>query len=360
MNAQDRVHGDDPGSGTQGIIEGPSSRPAGAGNTLESGLGTGIRDRLTTGAVVVVGAVGAVVGGAVARVRIRARRAGSSAPVVGMFGTGMAYLRLGTGPKILLWIPGGPGNTLPTGGLSLRMGQSWSRPFVEQGYTVWWVTRRQNMPTGHSYADMADDYARLIADEFDGKVDLVLGMSTGGEIGFHLAADHPQTFGHIVILGAGYQENERCKDLNLRCSRLLSQGQTSQAMALMVDDMYPRLPRPARWALGEFMGRSMYGTTHPYFANDVMVEAEAGVAFDARPILPNIAVSVLLVCGDQDPYYPKEIYQETARLIPDCTLRMYEGKGHEVDKGLAEDVLDFVRQHPAAAPGHATEPPAPR
>ena len=213
------------------------------------------------------------------------------------------------------------------------------------------------MPTGHSYADMADDYARLIADEFDGKVDLVLGMSTGGEIGFHLAASHPQTFGHIVILAAGYQENERCKDLNLRCSRLLSQGQTSQAMALMVDDMYPRLPRPARWALGEFMGRSMYGTTHPYFANDVMVEAEAGVAFDARPILPNIAVPVLLVCGDQDPYYPKEIYQETARLIPDCTLRMYEGKGHEVDKGLADDVLDFVRHHPAAAPGHATEPP---
>lgn len=128
-------------------------------------------------------------------------------------------------------------------------------------------------------------------------------------------------------------------------------------MTLMVEDMYPRLPRPARWLLGEFMGRSMYGTTHPYFANDVMVEAEAGVAFDARPILPNITIPVLLVCGDQDPYYPKEIYQETARLIPDCTLRMYEGKGHEVDKGLTEDVLAFVRQHPATTPGHAPEPP---
>jgi pimeloyl-ACP methyl ester carboxylesterase len=360
MNGQDRIHAEDPGSGTHGILEGQSSRPTGAGNTLESGPGTGITDRLTTGATVVVGAVAAVVGGAVVRTLKRAQRDGTHAPVFGMFGNGMAYLRLGAGPKTLLWIPGGPGNTLPSGGLSLRMGLSWSRPFTEQGYTVWWVTRRQDMPTGHSYADMADDYARLIADEFDGKVDLVLGMSTGGEIGFPLAASHPEAFGHIVILGAGYQENERCKDLNLRSSRLLSQGQTSQAMALMVEDMYPHLPRPARWALGEFMGRSMYGTTHPYFANDVMVEAEAGVAFDARPILPHITVPVLLVCGDQDPYYPKEIYQETARLIPDCTLRMYEGKGHEVDKALAEDVLDFVRQHPTAAPGHATEPPGAR
>ena len=44
-------------------------------------------------------------------------------PVSGIFGDGMAYLRMGTGPKTLLWIPGGPGNVLPTSGLSLRMGQ---------------------------------------------------------------------------------------------------------------------------------------------------------------------------------------------------------------------------------------------
>jgi pimeloyl-ACP methyl ester carboxylesterase len=132
------------------------------------------------------------------------------------------------------------------------MGQSWSRPFVEQGYTVWWVTRRQNMPTGHSYADMADDYARLIADEFDGEVDLVLGMSTGWEIGFHLAASHRETFGHIVILAAGYQENERCKDLNLRSSRLLSQGQTPRALRGEVGH-----PEPVE---------SEWFTPHPEFA----------------------------------------------------------------------------------------------
>ncbi len=96
---------------------------------------------------------------------------------------------------------------VPSGGLTLRMVKSWSRPFVEQGYTVWWVTRKQNMPEGHLFADMADDYGQLIADEFDGKVDLVLGMSTGGQIGFYLAARHPDRFGHIVILVAGYEDS---------------------------------------------------------------------------------------------------------------------------------------------------------
>jgi hypothetical protein len=38
-------------------------------------------------------------------------------------------------------------------------------------------------------------------------------MSTGGDIGFHLAATHPGTFGHIVILAAGYEEIVRGGDV---------------------------------------------------------------------------------------------------------------------------------------------------
>jgi pimeloyl-ACP methyl ester carboxylesterase len=100
------------------------------------------------------------------------------------------------------------------------------------------------------------------------------------------------------------------------------------------------------------MGRLMFGGTHPHFASDVMVEAEAEVACDARDVLPDITVPVLLVCGDEDVYFPKEVYEETARLIPDCTLRMYEGVGHVgavMDRRFPQDVLDFVRQRPAPA-----------
>jgi hypothetical protein len=52
-------------------------------------------------------------------------------------------------------------------------------------------------------------------------------------------------------------------------------------------------------------------------------------------------------------YIPKELYEETARLIPDCTLRMYEGIGHVGavrDERFPRDVLDFVRQRPAVQP----------
>jgi len=318
--------------------------------------------RRTKLALVAGGATAAVVGAARARSHARGRQPAIPRPVSGIFPNGMAYLRLGTGPKTMVWIPGGPGNTLPTGGLALRMGESWSRPFVEQGYTVWWVTRKQNMPRGHSYADMADDYGRLITDEFDGKVDVVLGMSTGGQIGFYLAARHPDRFGHIVIAAAGYEDNKRAKDMLLPSARLLSVGKIGEAMALMLEDAYPSWPRAVVRVLGTVMGRSMYGSTHPYFANDVIVEAEAELACDARDILPLIPVPVLLVGGDRDPYFPKEVYEETARLIPDCTLRLYEGKGHDLsvfDKRFPQDILEFVRGRPAVQPERgAAEPPS--
>jgi pimeloyl-ACP methyl ester carboxylesterase len=310
--------------------------------------------RRTTLALVVGGAAAAVAAGALARSRARGRRPAIPKPVTGIFANGMAYVRWGTGPKTLLFIPGGPGNAAPSG-MSMRMSPLF-RPLVEEGYTAWYVARRRGMPKGHTIADMADDYARLVADQFAGKVDLVVGVSMGGMIGFYLAARHPGRFDHIAIAVAGHEMSEQGKTLDYDFARLLSEGRNGEAGALMVRNMAPglRVPGLAR-VLGAVMGRIMAGEAHPTFTSDVMVEAEAEVAYDARDVLPDIPVPVLLVCGDEDLYFPKEVYEETARLIPDCTLRLYEGAGHvgtTRDRRFPQDVLEFVRQ--PKAPGLET------
>jgi pimeloyl-ACP methyl ester carboxylesterase len=317
--------------------------------------------RVTTLALITGAMMAAVAGGAFLRTRLWGGTQGIPKPVTGIFSNGMAYLRWGTGPKTLLWIPGGPGNASPTGMLALKMAQSEFRPFVENGYTAWLVARKQNMPKGHTMADIADDYAGLIADEFGGKVDLVVGQSYGGMVGFYLAARHPGSFGHIAISVAGYEVSEQGKALDHDFARLLSEGRNGEAGALLLGSLGPdiRVPGVAR-VLGAVMGRLMFGETHPFFASDVMVEAEAEVACDAREILSDIPVPVLLACGDEDLYFAKEVYEETARLIPDCRLRMYEGVGHVGavrDKRFPQDVQDFVRQGPAAQQARGAEQP---
>ena len=314
--------------------------------------------RGTTLALVAGGTLAIVAGAALARARLRGGGPAIPKPVTGIFPNGMAYARWGTGPKTLLIIPGGPGNPAPNG-LSMRMFPLF-RPLIEEGHTAWSVARKRDMPRGHTIADMAEDYAGLIADELGGKVDLVVGVSEGGMIGYYLAARHPDRFGHVAIAVAGYEMSEAGKTLDHDFARLLSDGRSGEAGTLMVRHMAPalRVPGLAR-VVGALMGRSMRGD-HPFFASDVMVEAEAEVAFDAREALPDISVPVLLVCGDEDPYFSKEVYEETARLIPDCTLRMYAGIGHVGvlrDKRLPRDILDFVRQRPSAPPETGTAQP---
>ena len=315
--------------------------------------------RVATLALIAGGTLAVVSAGAFARARLMGRGPAIPKPVTGIFPNGMAYVRWGTGPKTLLFIPGGPGNAAPSG-MSMRMFPLF-RPLVEDGYTAWYVARKRDMRSKHTIADMADDYAGLVADEFGGKVDLVVGVSYGGMIGFYLAARHPGRFGHIAIAVAGYEVSERGKILDHDFARLLSEGRNSDAGALMVRIMAPSLRVPgATRVLGAVMGRIMAGEAHPSFASDVMVEAEAEVVCDARDVLPAIPVPVLLVCGDEDLYFPKEVYEETARLIPDCTLRMYEGAGHVGairERRFPRDVLDFVRQRPAARPGRGAEQP---
>jgi pimeloyl-ACP methyl ester carboxylesterase len=61
---------------------------------------------------------------------------------------------------------------------------------------------------------------------------------------------------------------------------------------------------------------------------------------------------VLLINGDRDRNYPKELVEETAQLIPDCTLVWYPGKGHDTTCGsrrLGPVVLDYISKRSAPA-----------
>lgn len=270
---------------------------------------------------------------------------GAPRPVTGMSSTRMAYARWGDGPKTLLLMPGGPGNFAP-GGIDLWMMLRPFRRLIDEGYTVWYVMRKQGMPQGHAIADMADDYAEFIDSELGGKVDVALGTSYGGFIGFHLAARHPDRFGHIVTAAAGYEVSERGKDIDYTMAKRLSEGRSVEAATGMFEDYFPQVRVPGlAWLFGQVMGRIGFRGGHAEFASDVMVEGEAEVAFDARPILPEIGVPVLLIGGDADFMFPEGYLEETARLIPECTLRVYEGKDHVQalsDERLCPDVLDFI------------------
>ena len=268
----------------------------------------------------------------------------------------MEYVVVGDGPRTLLSIPGGPGSDLPTGALA-RVLDAQSRPYLEAGYTVWSVTRPRNMPVGHTVADMAADHARFIREELGGTVDVVVGESYGGMIVQYLAANHPDSARFFVIGVAAATITDWGKDLDVRWARLRAEGRHAEAGAVFLEYLLPG-PRLAglRRAAGPVVGRLFADSRTP--AGDLLVEAEAEAAFDARDVLPRIGVPVLLICGDEDQFFSRDAVEETAALIPDCTLVWYPGLGHlraASSSRLPRDVLAWVARRevfePRAAAG---------
>lgn len=272
----------------------------------------------------------------------------------GRFANGMEYGAWGDGPKDVLWMPGGPGSSVPSPAMHRGTARLF-RPLTDDGYRVWWVTRRRRMPRGHTVADMADDYAAVIREEFGGRVDVVGGVSYGGMIGQYLAARHPETFGSIALVAAAWRVSAWAVAVDGRLADAIARrdrtelGRVFAAYALPDD----RLAVPRR-LLAPALGLLAEQTADDDAAHDALVEWRAEVAFDARDVLSEITVPVLLLAGDRDRCFEREAIVETATLIPHSTLVWYRGRGHlrtAMDTRVARDILQFARanEHALAA-----------
>lgn len=251
-------------------------------------------------------------------------------------------------------MPGGPGGSVPSPSMHRFVARTF-QPLTDAGYRIWWTTRPRGMPDGHTVADMADDYATVIREEFGGRVDLVAGVSYGGMVGQYLAARHPETFGSIALVASGW----RVSEWGLRIDRGLAEATAHAdpaelgrvfAAFFLADD---RL-EPLRWLLAPAFSRLIPEDklTDDDAGRVALVEWHAEESFDPRPVLPRITVPVLLVAGDRDRAFERDVVMETAALIPHCTLVWYRGRGHmgtSTDRRLGRDILDFVRAHEHAA-----------
>ena len=260
----------------------------------------------------------------------------------GAFPNTMEFLRWGDGPRTALFLPGGPGSSVPTGRMRRGAGR-WFAPFLAAGYTVLQTTRRRHMPPGHSVADMADDFAALIREELGGTVDLVIGESFGGMIAQHLTGRHPECTRRLALVVAGCEVSAWGKEVDRRLADALRRGDRVAAGAAFSEYVLPgALLRPVRRLLAPLVVKTVLDASP---TEDILVEVESELTFDSRATLPLIEAPTLLVCGDQDRFFPPTVVRETARLIPDCTLVWYAGAGHvrvATNARVADDVLAFA------------------
>ena len=221
------------------------------------------------------------------------------------------------------------------------------RPFAGSRQ-VWWIQRRAGLAAPVTMADLAADYAGVLARQFAGPVDM-LGLSTGGSVALQLAADHPALVRRLVILCSGCRLGRAAQH---QVAALLRAGRSRRAGAVMMSMLGATSASQRVLAgLGWLLGSAVAGRGDP----DMLATIDAEDAFDLTGRLGSITAPALIIGGDHDAFYGTSVFQQTAALLPQGRLVLYPGKGHAgtvASRRLLQDVLTFLQ----AAPGSPARP----
>ena len=260
-----------------------------------------------------------------------------SQSITGYFRNGLPFNRVGHGPRTLVIFQGLVFENKP---LPRHMAWVYSMydKYLEEDYTTYIVLRKPGLPDGYSLKNMSDDYAAMIKEEFGGPVD-VIGISTGGSIAHHFAADHPDQVRKLIIHSSAYTLSDATKRVQLQVRDLASQRRWPEAYAAMVS--LTRYPKPVIW-IGSFLAGMLAAPDDP---SDLVVTIEAEDKFNFKSRLAQITAPTLVVAGDEDPFYTEALFRETAEGIPNARLILYKGMGHPASgKQFRRDVLMFLKE----------------
>jgi pimeloyl-ACP methyl ester carboxylesterase len=202
--------------------------------------------------------------------------------------------------------------------------------------------RRTGLVRGTSMSDLALEVAGAIRDGLQPPVDVV-GTSTGGSIAQQLAADHPELVRRLALISTACRLGETGRTLQRRVAARIRAAATRQALAVLAAGLVP--PRRGQLAvafLGYALGPRLLRDTGDF--NDMATTIEAEDEFDLRSCAA-IQARTLILAGRKDRFYSPTLFEETARLIPHSTLRLFAGRGHMtvmLDPRLRRELSAFL------------------
>ena len=263
--------------------------------------------------------------------------------ITGVFRCGMPYNQFGHGLRVLVIFQGLMFENKPISGFMLKKFAGMYGPLVDD-YTVYIVTRKPGLPPGYTMRDMGNDYADMIRQEFGGPVD-VLGVSTGGSIVQHFAADHPELVRRLIIHSSAYVLSDSAREGQMRVAVLARQKKWRAAYAALMGVSLPKdltryLLRPL-FGIVSLFGGAFFG--RPENPMDLVVTIEAEDKHNFKDRLGEIVAPTLVIAGDKDPFYTAALFRDTADGIPNARLILYEGMGHPASgKQFQSDIYAFL------------------
>ena len=252
----------------------------------------------------------------------------------------MHYVRFGKGTKTLVMLPGLGDGLTTVKGTALPMSMMY-RVFAKD-YTVFMFSRRNALPHGSTTRDMAHDLKAALDVLGIVRCDL-FGVSMGGMIAQHFAADDPEMVGKLVLCVTCAAPNATLRESVNEWISLAKKGDHTAFM----DSNLRRMYSDAYYRKSKWMLPILGGLTKPKSYERFFIQANACLTHDAAEHLPRITAPTLVIGGEQDRALGAEPSREIAAAIPGAKLKMYPEWGHalyEEARDFNRVVLDFLRE----------------
>ena len=242
----------------------------------------------------------------------------------------MEYIRFGSGDQVLLMLPGLGDGLRTMKGTAVPMALMY-RIFAKK-FTVYAFSRPAHIPEGATTRDMARDVA-LAMDALGIARAHILGVSMGGMIAQHLAADHPEKVSKLVLAVTCPEPNPI---MTGALEDWLEDVRRDDHTALM-DSNLRLIYSPEYYRKNKALIPLLGKLTKPASYDRFIRQAQACLTHSALDRLETIQAPTLVIGGEQDNVLGAEPSRILARQIPGAKLKMYSRWGH----GLYEEAGDF-------------------
>ena len=255
-------------------------------------------------------------------------------------GTTVDYVSFGEGEKTLVMIPGlGDGLKNARG-----MAVPFSIMYREYGEDrkVYVISRKNELTEGYTTEDMAADVAKSMDMLGIERAD-VIGISQGGMIAQHFAADIPEKVEYLVLVVTAPECNEYIDE---RVTDWIDMAERDAFEELLEDNVktaytekmftFYKTLIPAAAKIG-----------HPGSYEKFIIMAEACKTHNSFHKLDKIKAPVIIVGGERDIIVGADASRVLADNIKGSRLVMYHEYGHSVfeeAKDLSDIVMDFLNR----------------
>lgn len=251
----------------------------------------------------------------------------------------MEYIRFGTGKEILIMLPGLGDGLRTMKGTALPFAMMYQ--IFAKDFTVYAFSRLNDLPEGYTTWDMARDQKDAM-DLLGIEKAHVFGVSMGGMIAQHLAADYPERVDKLVLTVTSARPNALLTESVAEWMDQARRGDHAELMDSNLRRIYSeKYYRQNKW-MAPILGR----ITKPKSYDRFLVQANACLTHDAFDKLSAIQSPTLVIGGEKDIALGGEPSREIAGAIPNARLHMYPQWGHglyEEEKGFNRLIFNFLK-----------------